>query len=242
MSDLTIQARARDVRGKNPNTIRKSGNLPAVLYGHGVTARALVVPGNEFLRVYRNAGESTLVDLMVDGAAPVKVIIQEVQRHPVSGLPLHIDFHQVRMTEKMHAEIELAFTGEAPAVKELGGVLVKNLDHVKVEALPRDLVHEITVDVSQLKTFDDFIHVKDIRTPKGITILDKPDEVVVLVTPPRSEQELAELEAAVLDEKAAVEQVEGVKKEEPAEAGSAEEAPAVEAPKEKEKEKKKEKK
>jgi large subunit ribosomal protein L25 len=196
-----------------------------------VASSPLVIADGEFQRVYRQAGESTLVNLMVDGTAPVKVIIQEVQRHPITGRPIHVDFHQVRMTEKLHTEIPLAFNGEAPAVKELGGVLIKNIAHIKVEALPGDLIHEIPVDVAVLKTFDDLIHVSDLKVPPGITVLDKLEEVVALVTPPRSEQELAELEQAVVDEKAAVEQVEGVKKEEPAPA----EGEATEPAEEKEK-------
>ncbi|MBI4089943.1 MAG: 50S ribosomal protein L25 [Candidatus Kerfeldbacteria bacterium] len=215
MDDLMLKAQARIVRGKQTKTLRTAGQLPAVLYGHGVASRPLAIADGEFQRVYRRAGESTLINLVVDDTAPVKVIIQAVQRHPTSGRPIHVDLHQVRMTEKLHAEIPLAFVGEAPAVKELGGVLVKNLAHVKVEALPGDLVHEIPVGVTVLKTFEDLIHVSDLRIPVGISVLDKPDEVVALVTPPRSEQELAELEQAVADEKAAVEQVEGVKKEEP---------------------------
>lgn len=238
MTGLTIKAQARTVQGKQTKHLRAVGELPAVLYGHGVSSRPLVVTGGDFQRVYRQAGESTLVNLVVDSAAPVKVIIQDVQRHPITGRPLHVDFHQVRMTEKLHTDIPLTFRGEAPAVKELGGVLVKNLDHVKVEALPGDLVHEITVDVSALKTFDDQIHAGDLKVPAGIIVLDTADEVVALVAPPRSEQELAELEQAVVDEKTAVEQVEGVKKEEPVPAAEGEAAEEPVEEKEKQKEKK----
>jgi len=128
----------------------------------------------------------------------------------------------VKMTEKLRTEITLRFIGESAAVKELGGVLVKNLDHIKVETLPVDLVPEIPVDIARLKTFDDLIHVKDLAVPKGITVLDKEDEVVALVTPPRSEEELAALEKEAVDEKAAVESIEGVKEEKGAdEAGEA---------------------
>lgn len=211
MSVLMIQAQPREVLGKKTKALRTSGTLPAVLYGHGVASRPLAVRGNDFLRLYRQAGESTLVDLIVDGEPPVKVIIQDVQRHPISGQPLHVDLHQVRMTEKIHTSIPLKFVGEAPAVKELGGVLFKNLDHLKVEALPGDLVHEIVVDISGLRTFEDIIHVSDLDFPKGISALDTGGDVICLITKPRSEKDLAELETAV-EEK--VEEVEGVKKEE----------------------------
>jgi len=213
MTDHAIHAQARNVRGKKTQSLRNAGTLPAVLYGRDADSRPIAVSTNEFQRVYRAAGESTLVDLIVDQAPPVKVIIQDVQRHPVSGAVQHVDFHQVRMTEKITAKIPLVFTGEAAAVKELGGVLVKNLDEIEVEALPGDLVHEITVDIGSLKTFEDIIHVKDVVFPKGIEPQAQADDVVCLVTPPRSEQELAALEEKV-EEK--VEAVEGVKKEEPA--------------------------
>lgn len=214
MSALTLTAHARTETGKQNKIVRRKGELPAVLYGHGVAAQSLALSANEFSKVYRKAGESTLVDLAIDGGTPTKVIINDIQRHPLTNAVIHVDLHQVKMTEKLRAEIVLAFAGEPAAVKELGGVLVKNLDHVKVETLPADLVPEILVDVSSLKTFDDVIHVKDLVLPKGIEVLDKADEVVALVTPPRSEAELAELEKATVDEKTAVENIEGVKKEE----------------------------
>lgn len=214
MDAITLTAQSREVLGKATRRLRVGGQLPAVLYGHGLGARSVTLNRNEFLKVYRAAGESTLVEVAVDGTPPVKAIIQEVQRHPLTGQVAHVDLHQVRMTEKLHTDIPLTFSGEALAVKELGGVLVRNLSAIKVEALPSDLVHEITVDVSALRTFEDAIRVKDLQLPSGITVLEHaPEDVVALVTPPRSEQELAELEAKV-DEQAAVEQVEGVKKEE----------------------------
>ncbi len=232
MTELTLRVQVRSALGKSTKTLRHSGSVPAVLYGHGLASRPLVVGVHDMQRVYRAAGESTLVDLVVDEQPPVKVIIQDVQRHPVSGQLLHVDFHQVRMTEKIHTDIPLVFTGEALAVKELGGVLVKNLDHLKVEALPGDLVHEILIDVSPLKTFEDVIHIRNLELPKGIAVLDSPDEVICLVTPPRSEKELEELETKV-EEK--VEEVEGVKKEEPTEeaAPSADVAPPEKQPAEK---------
>lgn len=219
MTDTAIHAQAREVRGKKTRTLRSSGDLPAVLYGNGIANRNLTVSRNDFQRTYKVAGESTLVDLSVDKESPVKVIIQDVQRHPVTGAITHIDFHQVKMTEKITAEIPLNFIGESAAIKELGGVLVKNLDEIEVKALPGDLVHEITVDIGSLKTFDDMIRLKDIQLPPGIEAQDNLDEVICLVTPPRSEQEMAALEEKV-EEK--VEAVEGVQKEEPAEGAAGE--------------------
>jgi large subunit ribosomal protein L25 len=230
MSALTLRAQSRTAQGKSPQALRRSGTVPAVVYGNGLKNGNLALNQIEFAKVYRAAGESTLVDLVIDEQPPQKVLIQEVQRHPTKGHVLHVDFHQVKMTEKLHTDIPLVFEGEAPAVKEAGGVLVKNIDHVKVEALPTDLVSEIVVPITSLKTFDDAIRISDVIAPKGITILDQPEEVVAVVNAPRSEAELAELEQKVEEN---VEGVEGVKKEEPAEA-AAEDGATPDQPKEKE--------
>ncbi len=213
MSDLILNASTRTMLGKKTKSIRSSGHIPAVLYGHGVASKPLTVSAGDFSRIFKKAGESTLLDLVVDDNAPTKVIVKDVQRHPLTNAIIHADLHQVKMTEKLRAEIVLRFTGESAAVKELGGVLVKSLDHVKVETLPADLVPEIAVDISMLRTFDDLIHVKDLAVPKGITVLDNKNEVVALVTPPRSEEELASLGKEAVDEKAAVENIEGIKEE-----------------------------
>lgn len=226
-TDLVLHAQSRTTLGKTVKNLRAKGSLPAVVYGHGVDATSIALQTGEFQRVYRASGESTLVDLVIDDAKPTKVIVQDVQRHPVSGAVIHVDFHQVRMTEKLRTEIPLAFSGEPAAVKELGGVLVKNIDHLEVEALPTDLVHEISVDLSVLKTFEDAIRVSDIVMPKGLSAVAPGGEVVAVVTPPRSEQELAALEEKV-EEK--VEDVEGVKKEPVAGEAGTEDQAATPAP------------
>lgn len=181
--------------GKAVSKIRKQGWIPAVLYGHGVSAQMLQVAQIPFEKVYRQAGESSLVDLRVDEAAPVKVLIQEVQVDPLAGQVMHIDFRQVRMDEKLEAEVALRFTDEAPAVKELGGILVRNLDHLKVRCLPGALVHEIDISLASLKSFGDKLHVRDVPAPAGLEVLHDQEEVVALVEEPRSEEELKELEA-----------------------------------------------
>lgn len=233
MGEFTLKAQVRSVLGKKTKTLRSAGMLPAVLYGHGVTSLSLTVPLKDFQRLYRQTGESTLIDLAVDRQSSVKVIVQAVQTHPSTGRILHVDFHQVRMSEKLHTEIPLSFIGEPPAVKELGGVLVKHLSQLKVAALPGDLVPEIEVDINQLKSFDDIIRVRHLRLPTGITVLENVDDVVCLVTPPRSEAELKELEQKVEED---VTSVEGVKKEEVEEGEEAEEPAGSEEPKKERKE------
>lgn len=194
------------------NHIRHRGGIPGVVYGHGIQNEQIQVESRAFEKVLSQTGLTTLLKLSVEDRDH-NVIIREVQYHPVSGLPLHIDFYQVRMDEKVRAEVPLHLVGEAPAVKDLGGVMVRNIDELDIEALPADLPHDIAVDITQLKTFDDVIHVSDLKLPKGVTAFNDPADVVALVQPPRTEEELASLAEEVSED---VEAVEGIKKEEPA--------------------------
>lgn len=123
---MTISAEDRTETRKAVRALRKEDKLPAVLYGHGVKNKMLVINAREFETVYKEKGGSSLIDLKTGDQKAVKVIIQEVQRDPVSGVITHVDFHQVRMTEKISAEVELNFVGVSKAVKESGGVLVKS--------------------------------------------------------------------------------------------------------------------
>lgn len=218
---IVLNAQTRASLGRQVRALRRSGVIPTVLYGHNVPARALQVDAREFAKVYKQAGASTLVDLKVGDAAPIKVLVHEVTPHHLTLKPIHIDFYQVSMTEKLTAKIPLKFTGEAPAVKELGGVLVKNLQTVEVECLPHDLVHEIEVDISALKTFADHLTVASLKVPAGITLKDKPEEVIALVQAPKQEEEVvvapSEAEAIAKIEKIAPEkkvEEEGEEKEE----------------------------
>lgn len=191
----TLTAQSRTAIGKHAKQLRPKGLIPAVVYGHGFTPRNLSVAKIPFLKVYRQSGESSLIDLAIDEATPVKVLIADIQTDPLRGDVTHIDFREVRMDEKLEAEITLRFVDESPAVKELGGTLVKNINHLKVRCLPGALVHEIDVSLTSLGTFADKIHVRDVALPGGIEVLNPLDETVVFVEEPRSEEEMKELEA-----------------------------------------------
>jgi len=221
MDQYRLTARRRTDVGRSLSSSRQANQVPAVMYGHGVTNQHVMVDGQELQRIYKQAGTTSLVDLVVDEASPIKVLIHDIQRHPTKSDIIHADFYQVRMTEKLQAEITLELIGESAAVKEQGGILVRTLDKVKVECLPQDLVPSIPVDISVLKTFDDRIHVSDIAAPAGIVILDKPEEVVASVTPPRSEAEIEALSQKVEEDVTAVGKVE---KEKPVDDEAAEAA------------------
>lgn len=211
---LTLTAETRQETGRRTNQLRKQGFIPAVMYGHGFAPQHLQVGKIAFQKLYREAGESTLVDLAVGSGAPMKVLIQDIQVDPLRGDVTHIDFRQVRMDEKLEADIELRFIDESPAVKELGGTLVKNMSHFKVRCLPSALVHEIDVSIAPLAAFENKIHVRDIALPDGIEVLHSVDEVVAFVEEPRSEEEMKELESTP---ETGVEQVKVIAEEKKAE-------------------------
>ncbi|HWQ99352.1 MAG TPA: 50S ribosomal protein L25 [Candidatus Methylomirabilis sp.] len=229
MESLTLTATSRTQTGRQATQVRASNNIPAVIYGHGVEARAISIPFPEFRKVYAKAGSSSLVDVKVDDGATVKAIIQEVQLHHLTMLPMHVDFHQVRMDEKMHANVPLVFTGESAAVKSLGGTLVKTLDAVEVECLPADLPHTIEVELAVLVTFDDAVSVADLKLPKGVTILTDANQTIATVEAPLTEEELKKLEESQLGDVTAVKSEGDIKKaEEEAKAAAEAEASAKE--------------
>ena len=191
---LSLNVKARTVTGGKVNRLRYKGQIPAVVYGHGLKNQNITVAALEFNKLFKEAGESSMVDLKIDDKKPIQVLIHDLQYEPVKHTIRHIDFYQVNVTEKITAEVKLKFVGESPVVKGQGGVLVAPITKVKIECLPKDLIHELGVDISSLKTFDDTIRIKDLIIPTGIEILAVIDQVIVLVEAPRSEEEIKKLE------------------------------------------------
>jgi large subunit ribosomal protein L25 len=226
-----LNVKKREVTGKGVKNLRKQNLIPAVIYGKDAPPQNLIVEYLPFSKLYKEAGESSLIDLKIDEKMPVKVLVQDVQTDPTTGKFSHIDFHQINMKEKITVEALLKFIGEAPIVKETGGTLIKSLDAVKIECLPQDLIHEIEVDISSLKTFEDAIHVKDLKVPSGVKILADMNATVATAEAPLTEEELkAELETPAVEKVEEVEVLEKEKKE-----GEEEAAPAAEEKKEEKK-------
>jgi len=223
MGDFQIEVKKREIIGRKVNSLRSEGIVPGVIYGSGTKSRNIVIDQKVLEKLYYEAGESNLIDLTVEGEKPVKVLIQEIQKDPVYDHPVHVDFFEVRMDQKITTEIELNFVGEAPAVKEAGGTLIKNFDYLEIECLPGDLVSEIDVDLSKLKTFDDVIRVSDLTIPEGIRVLQDERRSIAVVAPPLSEKELEELEKAPEAEVGDVEVAEKGKAAEEGEEGEAKE-------------------
>lgn len=245
MADFTFSAVARKQDAKKT---RQAGNIPAVIYGKGFDPVSVAVEEVGFNRLFKEAGSSNLVDLDFDNEK-TKVLIHDIQTNPVSEKIEHVDFYKVNLKEKIKTEIPLQIVGETDLVINQEGSLIMNKDAVEVECLPTDLVDHIDVDVSILTDFEQNIKVADLRVPDTIEIMDDPEEVVVLVQPPRSDEELEALEEEVVEDVEAVEvegkaPEEGEEAEEGAEGGEGKAAPSEkggEAPAEESKREPKEK-
>lgn len=193
---MELAAQTREKLGRAVKSLRREGFIPAELYGHGLTNIHLAVDAKEFRKVFKEAGENTIVTLslpMGPKGTPEKhsVLVHDIVRHPLQGHITHIDFYQVRMDEKLTAHVPIEFIGEAPAVKEQGGLLNRTLTEIEVEALPKDLPHRFTLDLSALKELNQSLYVKDLVVPKGVEILAELGMPIITVTGRMKEEEVA---------------------------------------------------
>lgn len=190
MKRLELEASKRDVTGKKVRFLRRQGIIPANVYGHGIDSTPINVDARNLKHLLAHAGKTDLISLKVDDSkAPVKVLMREVQRNPINDEPLHIDFYQVRMTEKIKAEVPLVFVGEAPVLKNVKNSSILHLiDSLYIEALPDDLPHSFEVDVSHIEELDQTIHVKDIPLGHGVTLLSDPEQMAAKAIEARKEE------------------------------------------------------
>lgn len=211
MSNFELEAKKRDTGRKASRELIKEKLIPAIVYGHGLKNQPVAVPYAKFEKIFKSAGTNTLIWLKIDSAKK-QVLIYDYQQDPVTARFDHIDFYAVNMDEKIVAAVPLKFIGVAPAVKDKGGILVKNMEEIKVKCLPKDLPHEIEVDLSVLNSFEDRVRVADLKFGAGVEVLvDDKNQVIANAVVPKVEKE----EIGKPEEK--VEEVEGVKpKEEPA--------------------------
>ncbi len=187
--NIKLIAESRNIKATKAKQIRNEGLIPAVVYGSVTENKNLKIKRIDFERAFETAGEFNLIDLVIDNQPPAKVIIKEVQKDAVKNDIIHVDFYQVDMTKKITTVIPLNFIGEAKAVKELGGTLVKNMDNVGVKCLPGNLVNHIDVDLSSLNNFNDFIRLHDLKLPNGMELASETNEVVVGVKEIKIEEE-----------------------------------------------------
>jgi len=189
--DLELTLDAREAQGKANKRLRRAGIVPGVVYGKGDGSTNVQVDAKTFEALYRAAGRTSVVKFRLPGASrATSGFIKSVQRNPLSGQAIHVDYYLVNLNVEMDVEVPIVFVGEAPAVEETGGTLLHNLSSVHVKALPNDIPHEITVDVSVLRSLDVAVHVKDLSLNRDlVTVLTDGETLVATVVPPRVEVE-----------------------------------------------------
>ncbi len=192
---IELVAELRSKLGRSVSSLRSEGLLPAELYGRGVENIHLTIPKRSFDKVFREAGESAIITLVV-GSQKHPVLVVDVQRDFVTNEPIHIDFHKIRMDEKIRMNIPLEFIGEAPAVREQSGVLTKSVSEIEIETLPNNIPHSIPADLSVLAELGTSIYVRDLRVPKDVKVLSDENLVVATVAAPVEEKEEAPVSVA----------------------------------------------
>ncbi|MDP3726006.1 MAG: 50S ribosomal protein L25 [bacterium] len=203
-------AEKRDLKTKAQN-IRLTGKIPAIFYGRKTESTPISVPHGDFIKVWKEAGESAIINLSY-GGKDLNVLIYDVALDPVRDFPIHADFYVVEADRPVEVSVQIEFTGEAPVQKEEGVSVVKALHEVEIKGLPKDLPQSLTVDLSALVTIESQIFDKNISLPTGITLVTDPDEVVAAVSVAKVEEEVpvAEFDPTKIEvEKKGKEEVEG---------------------------------
>jgi len=187
--NTTLSADKRDLTGRKVKKLRAQGKMPANIFGNKVKSQAITIDLLEFKKTYSQAGETSLVDIKLKGETKTRPsLIANVQIHPVTDDPLHADFHQVDLTQKVTANVPVDVVGESEAVKNKGAVLITLHNELEVEALPTDLPDKFEVDISSLKDFNDSVLVKDLKVDAKVEIkLDK-EEAIVMAQEPKEEE------------------------------------------------------
>ncbi|HJP70133.1 MAG TPA: 50S ribosomal protein L25 [Candidatus Limnocylindria bacterium] len=189
--DLELTLDAREAQGKANKRLRREGLVPGVVYGKGEDSTNVQVEAKTFETLYKAAGRTSVVKFRIPGHNRASSgFIKSVQRHPLTGRALHVDYLLVNLKVEMEVEVPLVFVGEAPAVEETGGTLLHNLSSINVKALPTDIPHQIEVNVSVLTSLDVAIHVRDLNLNRELVqVLTDGDTLVSTVVPPRIEEE-----------------------------------------------------
>jgi large subunit ribosomal protein L25 len=178
--------------------LRKTGSLPGVFYGKKEQSTPVLVAMSDFVKVWRQAGESEVVVLTAkESGKTVNALIHEVSVNPLTGVPLHVDFYVFEKGKKLEVDVPLEFIGVSPAVKDLGGNLIKVLHEIKLLSTPESIPHAIEVDIASLVDLDSVILAKDINLPNGVELIEEEDTVVASVSGPKGEEK--EEESATID-------------------------------------------
>ncbi|PIZ86816.1 50S ribosomal protein L25 [Candidatus Nomurabacteria bacterium CG_4_10_14_0_2_um_filter_30_12] len=205
-----IKAKKRN-EGVNSDTLKKTGEIPAVFYGIKKETTSISIPIVEFKKIWRKAGESSTIKISI-GDNNIDVLIHDVQVHPVTDEPIHVDFLVVDMNKKIKVNVPLEFSGISNAVKNGLGNLVKVLHEIEIEALPKDLPHNLMVDLSQLETIESQIFVSNIKLPTGVVLVTDGSEVVAsIILQVEEKEEVASVDLSAIEvEKKGKKEEEGV--------------------------------
>lgn len=193
MQEVKLVVTSRDAPKERPTAVRGQGLVPGVMYGQGKDAVAVKVDAAELAKAFQMAGTSKIIEVEVQGGPTKSVLFHDVQYDHMGKNIIHFDLYTVKMDEKIRTEVPIHFTGESPAVYEQNATLLKNLEEIEVEALPRDLPENIEVDISGLIEMEQSLHISDLKVPEGVTILAEPEEMIVKIEAPREEEEEEEL-------------------------------------------------
>jgi large subunit ribosomal protein L25 len=217
---MQLKASIRPTNGKRSRQLHREGKLAAVVYGHDTKPTSLVLDRMEFQKVFIKSGRTHLVDLVVDGDRTEKVLVREIQTHPRRLGPIHVDFYQVNLEEKITVEVPVHLSGESAAVKRGDADILQPVHALRVECLPSDIPEAFEVDITPLEEIDAELRVADLKVPKGVTILLDPDELIIKIVHKREmkvEEEIPSAEAVVPAEGEAAAEGEGEGAEEAAE-------------------------
>lgn len=188
MSVLTLTVESRDANGEKAKNVRRTGLIPAVIYGKGIESKTVKMNYQDFRRLYREAGDSTLIELDIDGKGKDTVLVHDYQLDPVTDEFIHVDFLHVNMKEEITANVHLEFVGVAPAVKDLGGILSIARNELEIKCLPKDIPHHLEVDISILDDFHKAVHVSDLNIPEGVVVTADAALTLATVAQTRSEK------------------------------------------------------
>jgi len=197
---MQLKASPRTPLGKRSRRMMREGKLPAIVYGHNTEATPITLDRLEFQKVFTKSGRTQLVDLVLDGDRTEKVLIREIQVHPRRQGPIHVDFYQVNLQEKIEVEVPVHLTGESAAVKRGDADVLHAMHSIRVECLPTDIPGSFEVDITPLEEIDMEVRVSDLAVPKDVTILEEAEELVVKIVHKRElkvEEEIPAAEAAV---------------------------------------------
>ena len=184
---VTITAKKRDVK-ESLSRLRSSGSIPAVFYGPKEDSTPISLDYIQFNKILSENGESSVISLTGD-VGDHDVLVHDISRDPVSGRISHVDFYVMEKGKKVKVNVPVEFVGVSAAVKEMGAILVKVMHEVEVEAMPKDLPHNLEVDISKIINLDSHVTAGDIKLPSGVTLVTETEEIVALAKMPKEEEE-----------------------------------------------------